>query len=172
MTVEACSSRATISGVRSRHGLLATFAIASVLACAGCGTVSDVNVIRDWAQAVTAGDLDRAASFFALPAIVENGTPPVRITSRAQARAFNELLPCGARLVATARHGAYIYATFRLTDRVGGDCGAGIGATAATAFLIRDGKIVEWRRLPNPGGPEQPPSSPTPTPAPGPNAAV
>jgi hypothetical protein len=158
--------------VRSRHGLLATFAIAGVLACAGCGAASDVNVIRDWAQALTAGDLDRAASFFALPAIVENATPPVRITSRAQARAFNELLPCGARLVATAHHGAYIYATFRLTDRVGGDCGAGTGGIAATAFLIRNSKIVEWRRLPNPGGGQQPPSTPTPTPAPRPNASV
>jgi hypothetical protein len=158
--------------VHSRHGLLAIFAIASVLACAGCGAASDVNVIRDWAQAVTADDLDRAASFFALPAIVENGTPPVRITSRGEARAFNELLPCGARLVATARHGAYIYATFRLTDRVGGDCGAGTGGIAATAFLIRSSKIVEWRRLPNPGGGQQPPSTPTPTPAPRPNASV
>jgi hypothetical protein len=158
--------------VRSRHGLLATFAIAGVLACAGCGAAPDVNVIRDWAQALTAGDLGRAASFFALPAIVENATPPVRITSRAQARAFNELLPCGARLVATAHHGDYIYATFRLTDRVGGDCGAGTGGIAATAFLIRNGKIVEWRRLPNPGGEQQPPSTPTPTPTPGPNTAI
>jgi hypothetical protein len=123
-------------------------------------------VIREWAQALTAGELEKAASYFALPAIVENGTPPVRVTSRAQAREFNELLPCGARLIATARHGVYTYATFRLTSRVGGDCGVGTGAFAATAFLIRDGKIAEWRRLPNPGSGQQPPSAPTPTPAP------
>jgi ketosteroid isomerase-like protein len=133
------------------------------LACAGCGSVSDAGVIRDWARALTAGDLDRAASYFSLPAIVENGTPPVRITSRAQAREFNKLLPCGARLLSTARHGPYTFATFRLTDRVGGDCASGIGAVAATAFLIRDGKIAQWRRLANPGQP----TPRTPAPAPG-----
>ena len=138
--------------MRARRGLVATFASAAALACAGCGSTPDVNVIRDWARALMAGDVDKAASYFALPSIVQNGTPPVRIASRAQAREFNELLPCGARLVMTTRHGAYIYATFRLTNRVGGDCGAGTGTIAATAFLIRDGKIAQWRRLANPGG--------------------
>jgi hypothetical protein len=153
--------------MRSRHGVLATFAIASVLACAGCGAPSDVSVIRGWVQALAAGDVDKAASYFALPAIVQNGTPPVRITTRAQAREFNELLPCGARLVSTARHGDYIYAAFRLTNRVGGDCGAGTGGLAATAFRIRNGKITEWRRLPNPGSGQPSPGTPAPTPAPG-----
>jgi hypothetical protein len=156
----------------ARHGRLATFGVATLLACAGCGSGNDVNVIRNWARALTAGHLDRAASYFALPAVVQNGTPPVRITTRAQAREFNQLLPCGARLIMNARHGMYIYATFRLTERVGGDCGAGAGAIAATAFLIRDGRIVEWRRLPNPGGGQQPPSSPTPTPGQGQGPAV
>ncbi|HEY1521943.1 MAG TPA: hypothetical protein VGF70_02945 [Solirubrobacteraceae bacterium] len=141
--------------MRCRRRLLGTFAIAGMLACSGCGSVKDSDVIRGWAQALTAGNLDRAASYFATPALVENGTPPVRITSRREARAFNELLPCGARLVATARHGVYTYATFRLTDRVGGACGAGVGERAATAFLIRDGKIEQWRRLPTPGGGQQ-----------------
>lgn len=152
--------------MRSRHALSATVLIWGALACAGCGSATDVTVIREWAKALTAGELAKAASYFVLPAIVENGTPPVRLTSRAQAREFNQLLPCGARLVATARHGAYIYATFRLTQRVGGDCGAGTGGLAATAFLIRNGKIAQWRRLPNPGSEQQPPSAPTPTPAP------
>lgn len=160
--------------MRTRHGLLANALIWGALACAGCGSANDVNVIRDdvrvirgWAQAVTADNLTKAASYFALPAIVQNGTPPVRLTSRAQAFEFNELLPCGARLVATARHGAYIYATFRLVNRVGGGCGAGEGLLAATAFLIRNGKIAQWRRLPNPGNQEPPRSAPTPTPSPG-----
>jgi hypothetical protein len=150
--------------MRRPNCLLVTFAVASYLACAGCGSATQASVIRDWAQALTAGDVGRAASYFALPAIVENGTPPVRITTRAQARAFNELLPCGAQLIRSSRHGAYIFATFRLTGRVGGDCGAGTGALAATAFLIRNGKIAEWRRLPNPPG--------TPPPTPGQNSAV
>ena len=150
--------------MRGRRGLLGTLAVAGTLACAGCGSASNADVIRGWAQALTAGNLDKAASYFAVPAVIENGTPPVRITSRREARAFNELLPCGARLVATARHGAYTFATFRLTDRVGGDCGPGAGELAATAFLIHDHKIVEWRRLPDPGGGQQGPSTPTPAP--------
>jgi hypothetical protein len=155
-----------------RRGVVATLAVASLLACGGCGAASDVNIIRDWVQALAAGNVDKAASYFALPAIVANGTPPVRITTREQAREFNELLPCGARLIATARHGAYVYATFRLTNRVGGDCGAGTGGLAATAFLIRGSKIVEWRRLPNPGSEQPPPSTPAPTPTPGQSPAV
>jgi hypothetical protein len=149
----------------ARHGPLTAFAIAGLLASAGCGSITDVSVIRQWSAALNAGDLNRAASYFALPAIVQNGTPPVRITTRAQARLFNELLPCGARLVRTSRHGVYIDATFRLTNRVGADCGAGRGEIAATAFVIRDGKIAQWRRLPDPG--RQPPHAPTPPPGPG-----
>jgi hypothetical protein len=146
--------------VRSSQRLLATIALGCLLACPGCGSSAHVNVIARWAQALTAGELDKAASYFALPAIVQNGTPPVRVTTRAQAREFNKLLPCGARLITTARHGAYIFATFRLTNRVGGGCDGGTGTLAATAFLIRNGKIAEWRRLPNPGsGPRTPAST-------------
>jgi hypothetical protein len=154
--------------IRSRPGVLAPLAIAAVLACAGCGSPTDVSVIRGWAGALAAGDLDKAASYFALPAIVANGTPPVRITTRGEAREFNQLLPCGGQVVATARHAPYIYATFRLTNRPGGDCGAGTGGLAATAFLIRDGKIAEWRRLPNPGSGQPAPRTPTPAPGQGP----
>jgi hypothetical protein len=154
--------------IRPRPGVLTALAIAGVLACAGCGAATDVNVIRDWVHALSAGDIDKAASYFALPAIVANDTPPVRITTRGQAREFNDSLPCGGQVVATARHGNYIYATFRLTDRAGGDCGAGTGGLAATAFLIRNGKIAEWRRLPNPGSGQPPPNSPTPAPGQGP----
>jgi hypothetical protein len=152
------------NGRRTSNHPLAALALVATLACAGCGSASNAEVIRGWARALTAGDLDKAASYFAVPAVIENGSPPVRITSRKQAREFNRLLPCGARLVATTRHGAYTYATFRLTDRVGGDCGPGAGLLAATAFLIRDGKIVQWQRLPDPGGGQPGPSVPTPTP--------
>jgi hypothetical protein len=164
----ACADRSAAEGlacndqvVRPCQRLIATFALGGLLACAGCGSSTHVNVIDQWARALSAGQLDKAASFFALPAIVENGTPPVRVTTRAQVREFNQLLPCGARLVSTARHGPYIYATFRLTDRVGGGCDGGTGTLVATAFRLRNGKIVEWRRLPNPGsGPRTPASVP------------
>jgi hypothetical protein len=148
--------------MRSRRCLLAIFAIAVVPALTGCGSATNngVSVIREWAQALRAGNVDKAASYFALPGIVQNGTPPLRITTRRQARLFNEFLPCGALLIATARHGAYIDATFRLTNRVGGECRTGVGALARTAFLIRNGKIAEWLRLPNAGGGPQTPPAP------------
>jgi hypothetical protein len=150
--------------MRLRERVLGSCSMAGVVACTACGSAPPAGVISQWARALAAGDVNKAASYFALPAIIQNGTPPVRITTREQAREFNQLLPCGARLVATSRHGAYIWATFRLIDRVGGDCGAGTGTLAATAFLIRGGKIVQWLRLPYPPTGEQPPSAPTPAP--------
>ncbi len=144
--------------------MLATLAIAGALASSGCGSsasITDASVIRDWAQALRSGNIAKAASYFALPAVVADGTAPVRIDTPAQARDFNRLLPCGAQLVSTSRHGAYIFATFKLTNRVGGGCGSGTGTLAATAFLIRNGKIARWLRLPNPGSGQQPPGTTT-----------
>ena len=44
--------------------------------------------------------------------------------------------------------GQFTTATFRLTERPGpGICGPGTGEAAKTSFVIRDGKIVEWRRV-------------------------
>jgi hypothetical protein len=41
-----------------------------------------------------------------------------------------------------------VTASFDLTERPGaGRCGSGTGEEASTAFVIRDGKIVEWRRV-------------------------
>ena len=49
-------------------------------------------------------------------------------------------------------------ATFRLTERPGpGTCGTGVGHTAQTEFVIKDGLIKEWRRVAIGG--EQAPSS-------------
>ena len=103
-------------------------------------------------KALSAGDPEGAAGYFAVPSLVANGTAPVTLRSHADAVTFNRSLPCGAKLVSTHRQGRFIAATFRLTDRPGGSCGRGAGALASTAFLIRDGKIVQWRRLPNPPG--------------------
>jgi hypothetical protein len=117
----------------------------------------DASVIRRWADTLRAGDTKGATRLFAVPVTVENGEPPQRLTSPAEVQAFNESLPCGARLLHTRRRGRYTIATFRLTERLGGDCGTGVGDTAATAFRLRAGKIVEWLRVPTPGGPTGPP---------------
>lgn len=116
-------------------------------------------VIRHWSDALGRGDVKRATDDFAIPSLVENNSPPMRLRARADVRAFNESLPCGASLERTYRMGRYTAAVFRLTDRPGGDCGTGIGGQAATAFVIRRGRIVEWRRLPDPVGPTDVPGA-------------
>ena len=119
-------------------------------------------VIGRWADTLRAGDVDGAARLFAVPATVANGEGPLRLTTHAAIEAFNASLPCGARLVRTRRRGRYTVATFRLTERPGGDCGAGVGDIAATAFRLRAGKIVEWLRVrtsSDPGGPPPPGTS-------------
>jgi hypothetical protein len=105
-------------------------------------------VIRHWADTLRRGDVRGAAELFALPSIVSNGTPPVELHTRADARLFNASLPCGARLLRTSSSGRFTTATFRLTERPGpGTCGRGVGLTARTTFVIAGGKIREWRRV-------------------------
>jgi hypothetical protein len=114
-------------------------------------------VIRAWADTLRHGDVAKAASYFALPALVENGTPPLRLTTRAQVRAFNASLPCGARLLRVHSASRYTTAVFRLTERPGpGRCGEGTGRTARTTFVVRNGKIREWRRVPDRPQPNAP----------------
>jgi hypothetical protein len=132
-----------------------------VAVLSGCGSSSDqsstipggadadaVQVIKSWADELRAGDVPAASDRFAIPSIVQNGTPPLRLTSRAQVEAFNRSLPCGAKLTEAVSSGRYTIATFELTERPGpGDCGGGVGDTAKTAFVIQDGRITEWRRV-------------------------
>jgi hypothetical protein len=114
-------------------------------------------VIRAWVNTLRTGDTEGAAAYFALPSVVSNGTPPIYLHNRAQARRFNESLPCGAVLQRTYRQGRYTVAVFRLTERPGpGRCGSGTGDSARTAFIVRGGKIRQWRRLAEPQAPPAP----------------
>jgi hypothetical protein len=114
----------------------------------GNANAADVAVIQGWAQALKRGDANAAAAYFATPSVAENGPLLVRIKNAGQAKAFNESLPCGAVVVRAESVGRFTTATFRLTERPGpGTCGPGTGGTAQTSFVIRDGKIVEWRRV-------------------------
>jgi hypothetical protein len=124
-------------------------------------TESEVAVIRGWSDALRAGRVTKAASYFALPVIVYDGTNPTRgLPDRAAVEQFNRGLPCGARLIETQRGAnALVIATFRLTERPGpGTCGSGTGERAATAFLIRDNRIVQWLRVAVPGPVTPPPA--------------
>jgi hypothetical protein len=137
---------------------LALIGIAGLPGC-GSGSSSDttipggadadaVQVIKRWADELRAGDVISASKRFAIPSVVQNGTPPLRLTDRSEVEAFNRSLPCGAKLTEAIRSGTYTIATFELTERPGpGECGNGVGETAKTAFVIHDGLITQWRRV-------------------------
>ncbi len=163
-------------------------AVPALAVLCGCGSGSDhraratrggsayaaaVGVIRSWSDALRRGDVRAAAGYFALPSVMLNGPDAtgavtvLTIRTRAQAELANESLPCGARLVASARRGRYVQAEFVLTDRpgIGGGCGGGAGQTASADFLIVAGRIRQWIRAPDlHGGGQAPvPTIPSPT---------
>jgi hypothetical protein len=122
---------------------------------------ADVAVIRGWSDALRHGDVRQAAGFFALPSEMINGVdsggqvPVIRIQTTFQARLANAALPCGAVLISTDKRGRYVNALFRLTGRPGpggASCIPGVGQTARTNFVIKDGRIVEWIRAPDDPG--------------------
>src|SRR2546421_11875122 len=103
----------------ARRRLAPTLALAVALGAAGCGGSSggdrparpdkgagsakghaaraaDVRVIRGWVDTLRAGRVTAAAGYFAVPAVGQNGTPPVRLRTRAQGCGFNRSLPWGA----------------------------------------------------------------------------
>ncbi len=107
--------------------------------------------IRAWAQALGRGDVTRAVSYWAVPAKIQNATPVLTLASKADLRLFNGSLACGAVLTGAGSARGYTIATFRLTERRGGDCGSGTGHSARTAILVRGGRITGWYRLPDAG---------------------
>jgi len=121
---------------------------ASTTTVSGDASPADVAVINGWVTALRQGNVDRAAGYFAIPSVAENGPILVHIRTIQEAVRFNESLPCGARLIHADSTGEFTTATFRLTERPGpGSCGPGTGSVAKTSFVIRDGKIAQWRRV-------------------------
>ena len=126
----------------------------------GKPSAADVAVIRAWSDTLRRGDVSGAAHYFAIPSLLINGagqgSEPITTAIRSfrDAVAANASLPCGAALISTERHGRYVNALFRLTNRggLGGGCGSGAGQTARTNFLIRRGHIAEWIRAPSQPG--------------------
>lgn len=108
----------------------------------------DVQVIDEWAKALSDGDIEGAAGYFAIPSVAENGPSQIAIADPGDAKLFNSSLPCGATLVEATPENDFTVATFKLTERPGpGRCGTGADGEAQTAFKIADGKITEWRRV-------------------------
>ena len=127
-------------------------------------------VLEGWAQAVREGNPDRAARYFAVPAIVAQSMT-VELQTREQVRKFNDDLPCCAKLLEVQHDGRYVVGTFRLTDRAGRSCTTA-GQLVRVAFVIRGRHFTEWRQVPDhpgaPPGPDEPEDAPPPG---GPGAA-
>jgi hypothetical protein len=115
-------------------------------------------VIAGWANALRKGNVERAASYFALPAIVAQ-SDTIQLATRDDARAFNEGLPCGARLLEVQHDGRYIVGTFRLTDKPGQTC-LTPGQLVRVAFVIQRRHFTEWRQVPDTPGARPGPSKP------------
>jgi len=121
-------------------------------------------VLAGWAAAVRRDDPDRAARYFAVPAIVAQSMT-VELQTREQVRRFNAELPCGARLLEVQHDGRYVVGTFRLTERPRHTCTAA-GELTRVAFVVRARHFTEWRQVPDrpgaPPGPAEPEEAPPP----------
>jgi hypothetical protein len=119
-------------------------------------------VIRAWLDALNHDDIERAASYFALPSKFQNGTPVLTVDSQAERIAVNLALPCGAKAIEMRGAGRFTVVTFRLIHRPGGECGQGVGGKARGAIRVARDKIAEWYRLPDaPGGEQIAPPAPS-----------
>lgn len=114
-------------------------------------------VIRTWSERLRAGDVEGAAALWAVPSRAANGSPPLELSTLEAVEAFNEAFPCGS-VVTDTRPGedGFTITDFRLTMREGADCQGGEGGEASAAIRVRDGRITDWLRLPDDGGPPPP----------------
>jgi hypothetical protein len=121
-------------------------------------------VLRAWGRALRRDRTGRAARYFALPAIVAQGRVLMLETTE-QVRAFNEGIPCGARLLRVQEDGRFVVGTFRLTRRPQHSCPAR-GRVMRVAVVVRDHRIAEWREVPKGAepGPARPENAPDPPP--------
>ena len=119
------------------------------LRATGPASAAEVRVIRGWLDALRAGHVRAAARYFSLPARFQNLSTVAVMATFAQAVAVNRSLPCGARFLRAGDAGGFVVYEARLTNRPGGACGSGVGSIVRGAILIRDGKMIEWYRLPD-----------------------
>jgi hypothetical protein len=117
-----------------------------------------IRVIDGWLRALRAGDIPRAASYFAIPSRFQNGTPVLTLDSRTEVLAVNVSFPCGAVATRFSRAGAFTLVRFRLTPRRNGDCGGDAGAETGAAIRVAGGRIQEWYRLYDPDEPKPGPA--------------
>jgi len=128
---------------------LALVLLALVVGCGGGGATAPEAVVREWSDALNAGDNERAADLFAEGAQVVQGNSVVLLRTHADAVDFNSALPCSGKIVDVTTHDDTATATFRLGDRETSRCDAP-GEEAVAAFKVVRGRIVLWHQLPTP----------------------
>jgi hypothetical protein len=114
---------------------------------------SDERLIQAWIAALQIDDYERAASYFARGAIVDQGVPE-RLKTRRDAIRFNRSLPCRAEVVDVDDEGRTSLATFQLYDGPGGPCTGSV----RVRFTIERRHFEVFRQLPDS------PADDTPTP--------
>lgn len=108
--------------------------------------------IRGWIAVLNAGNHDQAANYFAPGAIVVQGRT-ARLSTHADAVAFNKSLPCKATVTDIEDEGATVVAAFKLRPGPGAPESCG-GNGVRVRFKFRDGKFAEWRQIPEASGPQ------------------
>lgn len=113
----------------------------------------DVKVIRGWNKAVNGGNYEKAASYFAVNAIVMQDYI-LQLPNHKIAVEWNSGLPCRADITFIKAERATSLAGFHLrTGRHGGCKG---GGSAQVRFTIRGGLIRRWQQILQPQAQQQP----------------
>jgi hypothetical protein len=112
--------------------------------------------VREWSDALNAGDNERAADLFAHGAQIVQGNDVYFLQTHEDAVDFNSALPCSGEIVDVKTDEDTTTATFLLGDRKKNSCDAP-GQKAVAAFKVLGGKIVLWHQLPSPAAPPPPP---------------
>jgi len=130
--------------------------LALAVGCGGGTATSPESVVREWSDALNAGDNERAADLFAKGAQVVQSGSVLFLQTHADAVDFNSLLPCSGKIVGVTTDEDTATATFVLGNRRTNHCDAP-GQKAVAAFKVLHGKIVLWHQLPSPAPAPTPP---------------
>lgn len=113
------------------------------------GEPPEAAAIRGWSNAVNARKFDRAGSYFARGAIVDQGQP-IRLPDRSAAAAFSKSLPCKSTVTDVKDEGKTIVAAFELRPGTGPK--RACDSSARVRFKFSGNKFTEWRQLIEPEG--------------------
>jgi xanthine/CO dehydrogenase XdhC/CoxF family maturation factor len=128
--------------------LAVVFTLVLVAGLAGCGgSAQPDRVVREWSDAINAGDYERAASLFAKDAVVIQGSSATTLHTPEEASTWNRGLPCGGTILLLEERGSTATATFRMVDRKDRKCDAPAEAEATALFVVDGGKIILWNQI-------------------------